>query len=41
MTYGELALLRYILEQVKEGKKVSLSDDQKIDTDSLYNYSTL
>ncbi|GAG06418.1 unnamed protein product, partial [marine sediment metagenome] len=38
MTYGELALLRRILERVKEGKEVSISDDQKVDTDSLYNY---
>lgn len=38
MTYGELALLRYILEQVKEDKKVILSFYQKVDADSLYNY---
>lgn len=38
MTYGELALLRYVLEQVKDGKKVNISPDQKVDTDSLYNY---
>ncbi len=38
MTYGQLALLRYVIEQVKEGKKPSVSNDQKVDLDYLANH---
>lgn len=38
MTYGELCLIRFILENVKEGNKVTISDDEKVDVDSLYDY---
>jgi len=38
MTEGQLALVRYILEQVKEGKTPSVSNDEKVDLDSTTNY---
>ena len=38
MTYGQLALIRYVLEQVKEGKKPSISNSQKVDLDDMGNY---
>ena len=37
MTYGQLALNRYVLEQLKEGKTPSISDSQKVDLDYLAN----
>ena len=37
MTYGQLALNRYVLEQVKEGKIPSISNSQKVDLDYLVN----
>lgn len=38
MTYEQLALNRYVLEQVKEGKKPSISKSQKVDLDYLANH---
>jgi len=38
MTEGQLALVRYILEKVKEGKTPSVSNDEKVDLDSITNY---
>ena len=38
MTYGQLALNRYVLEQVKESKKPSISNSQKVDLDYLANH---
>ena len=37
MTYEQLALNRYVLEQVNEGKKPSISHRQKVDLDYLAN----
>lgn len=38
MTYGQLALLRYVLCDVKEGKKPSISNNEKVDLDYLANF---
>ena len=38
MTEGELALARHILEQVKEGKEFSMSNNEKVDLDSITDY---
>jgi len=38
MTHGQLALLRYVIEEVKQGKKPSISNDQKVDLDSMHNH---
>ena len=38
MTEGQLALLRYVTEQVKEGKTPSISNDEKVDLDSTTDY---
>ena len=38
MTYGQLALNRYVLEQLAEGKKPSISNSQKVDLDYLANH---
>ena len=38
MNYEQLALNRYVLEQLKEGKTPSISDSQKVDLDYLANH---
>jgi len=36
--FRQLALNRHVLEQVKEGKKPSISNDDKVDLDYLADY---
>lgn len=38
MTEGELALARYVLEQVKEGKLPSITNNEKVDLDNVARY---
>lgn len=38
MNLKQLALNRHVLEQLKEGKKPSISNDEKVDLDYLANY---
>ena len=38
MTERELALTRHVLEQVKEGKEVTITKEEKIDLDSIIDY---
>lgn len=38
MNLKQLALNNYIIEQVKEGKKPSISNDEKVDLDYIANY---
>lgn len=38
MDLKQLALNRYVVEQIKEGKKPSVSNDEKVDLDYLANY---
>jgi len=38
MTYTQLALLRHVLEQVKEGKIPEITNAEKVDLDYLENY---
>ena len=38
MTYTQLALLRHVLEQVKEGKLLEITNAEKIDCDYMENY---
>ena len=37
INYPQLALLRFVLEEVKEGRVPSVSNDQKVDLDYLHN----
>ena len=38
MTYTQLALLRHVLEQVKNGKLPEITNAEKVDLDYLENY---
>ena len=38
MTEGQLALIRHILEQIKEGNQITLDDNEKVDCDSAHTY---
>jgi len=38
MTYRQLALLRHVLEQVKNGKLPEITNAEKVDLDYLENY---
>jgi len=38
MTYTQLALNRYILEEVKNGRMPSITDNEKVDLDYMANY---
>lgn len=38
MNLSQLALNRYVVEEVKEGKKPSVSNDEKVDLDYLATY---
>jgi len=38
MTHSQLALLRHVLEQVKEGKLPEITNAEKVDLDYLENY---
>ena len=38
MHLQQLALNRYVIEQIKEGKKPSVSNNEKVDLDYLTNY---
>ena len=38
MTHGQLELLKYVIGQVKEGKGLSISNDQKVDLDDMGMY---
>jgi len=38
MTLTQLALNRYILEEVKNGRMPSITDNEKIDCDYMVNY---
>ena len=38
MNLKQLALQRYVIEQVKEGKTPSVSNDEKVDLDYITNY---
>jgi len=38
MTYSQLALLRHVLEQVKDGKLPEITNAEKVDLDYMANY---
>jgi len=38
MTYTQLAFLRHVLEQVKDGKLPEITNMEKVDLDYLTNY---
>lgn len=38
MTYAQLVLNRYVLDQVKEGKLPEITNAEKVDLDYLANY---
>ena len=38
MTYTQLALIRHVLEQVKNGKLPEITNTEKVDLDYLENY---
>jgi len=38
MTYSQLALLRHVLEQAKEGKLPEITNAEKVDLDYMANY---
>ena len=38
MTHSQLALLRHVLEQVKEGKLPEITNNEKVDLDYMANY---
>ena len=38
MTYSQLALLRHVLENVKEGKLPEITNNEKVDCDYMANY---
>jgi len=38
MTYTQLALIRHVLEQVKNGKLPEITNAEKVDLDYLENY---
>jgi len=38
MTYGQLALNRYVLDEVKNGRMPSITNNEKVDLDYLENY---
>jgi len=38
MTYSQLALLRHVLEQMKEGKLPEITNAEKVDLDYMANY---
>ena len=38
MTYGQLALVRHLLNEVKEGRNPTISIKEKVDLDYLHNY---
>lgn len=38
MNLKQIALNRYVCEQIKEGKEISISNDEKVDLDYLANY---
>ena len=38
MTYGQLALIRHVLNEVKEGRNPTISNEEKVDLDYLHNY---
>jgi len=38
MTHSQLALLRHVLEQVKEGKLPEITNAEKVDLDYMANY---
>jgi len=38
MTYAQLALNRYILEEIKNGRMPSITDNEKVDLDYMANY---
>jgi len=37
MNYRQLSLQRYVLEEVKEGRTPSVSNDEKVDLDYIVN----
>ena len=38
MTYSQLALNRYVLEEVKNGRMPTITDNEKIDLDYMVNH---
>ena len=38
MTYAQLALNRYILEEIKNSRMPSITDNEKVDLDYMANY---
>ena len=38
MTYRQLALIRHVLNEVKEGGNPIISSEEKVDLDYLHNY---
>jgi len=38
MTHSQLALLRHVLEQVKDGKLPEITNAEKVDLDYMANY---
>ena len=38
MTYRQLALIRHVLNEVKEGGNPTISGEEKVDLDYLHNY---
>ena len=38
MTYSQLALLRHVLENVKDGKLPEITNAEKVDLDYMANY---
>jgi len=38
MTHSQLALLRHVLEQVKDGKLPEITNNEKVDLDYMANY---
>jgi len=38
MTYSQLALLRHVLEQMKNGKLPEITNAEKVDLDYMANY---
>ena len=38
MTYRQLALIRHVLNEMKEGRNPTVSNNEKVDLDYLHNY---
>ena len=38
MNFRQLALQRYVFEKVKNGEKLEITNDEKVDLDYIHNY---